>query len=98
MAHLLPAYSLDADLVFNQIEQLIKIIHNAGGHLFLVQPDDLQAYQKHLHLFHGQYGSQCMFTINHPISTSVFSKLYLLHDPTHLFKNVLTNSLNSSRK
>ena len=98
MGRILPVYSIDADLLFDQIEQMIKIVHNAGGYVFLVMSDDLRANQKTFQLFHEKYGSQDIYAIIHPISNTVFSKLYLLFDPTHLFKNVRNNWVTEKMK
>lgn len=86
MARLLPIYTLDSDILFEQIQWLIRIIHDSNGFVFLVLSDDLRANQKTYKLFHKNYGSQGIFDVDHPISNPVFTKLYLLHDPTHLFK------------
>ena len=91
MARLLPVYSLDADLLFDQIQKLIEIIHNADGVVFLVLSDNLRADQKTFKLLHKTFGSQGIFAVSHPIPNSVFTKLYLLHDTTHLFKNIRNN-------
>ena len=74
---------MDSEILFDQIQKMIEIIHNAGGFVFLVLTDNLRANQKTFKLFYAKFGSQDIFAINHPVPNSVFSKLYLLYDPTH---------------
>ena len=66
-------------------------MHNAGGFVFLVLSDNLRADQKTFKIFHETFGSLGIFPVSHPIPNSVFTKLYLLHDATHLFKNIRNN-------
>ena len=56
MARLIPVFALCADLLFDQIEKLIKIIHEAGGFVFLVMCDDLRANQKTYDMFRENLG------------------------------------------
>ena len=87
MARLLPVYSLDADLLFDQIQKLI-----------LVLSDNLGANQKTFKLFHETFGSQGIFAVSHPIPNSVLTKLYLFHGPMHLFKNIRNNWVTEKMK
>ena len=91
MARLIPVFALCADLLFDQIEKLIKIIHEAGGFVFLVMCDDLRANQKTYDMFREKFGAVGVFAIHHPSPNPEFLLLYLLHDPTHLFKNIRNN-------
>ena len=91
MGRMIPVYSLDSDLLFDQIQKMIAIIHNAGGFVFLVITDNLRANQKAFKLFHEKFGSQDIFVINHHVPNSVFTKLYLLYDPRTFFKNIRNN-------
>ena len=98
MARLLPVFSLDGELLFDQIKKLIKIIHDAGGFVFLVMCDDLRANQRAYSLFREEIGVFDVFAVNHPIVNPNFDILYLLHDPTHLFKNIRNNWVTEKMK
>lgn len=98
MARLLPVFSLDGELLFDQIKKLIKIIHDAGGFVFLVMCDDLRANQKAFSLFREEFGAHDVFAVKHPIENPNFDILYLLHDPTHLFKNIRNNWVTEKMK
>ena len=98
MARLLPVFSLDGQLLFDQIKKLIKIIHDAGGFVFLVMCDDLRANQRAYTLFREEFGAHDVFAVNHPIPNPTFEILYLLHDPTHLFKNIRNNWVTEKMK
>lgn len=91
MARLIPIFSLDAKLLFEQVLKLIEIIHEAGGFVFLIICDDLKANQSMYSIFRKTYGPKDIFGAKHPITNSEFPILYLLHDPTHLFKNLRNN-------
>ena len=91
MARLLPIFSIDGVLLFDQIRTQIKIIHDAGGFVFLVMCDDLRANQRAYSLFRDEFGACDAFAVNHPIVNPIFDLLYLLHDPTYLFKNTRNN-------
>ena len=91
MARLVPVYSLTAQFLFEQIERLIHIIHAAGGFVFLIMCDDLRANQSTYDMFREKFGAVGIFAVNHPSPNPEFAMLYILHDPTHLFKNIRNN-------
>ena len=91
MARLIPMFSLQASLLFGQIRKLIEIIHTAGGFVFLVMCDDLRANQCTNNMFRHTFGAVDVFGVNHSVPNPEFPILYLLHDPTHLFKNIRNN-------
>ena len=51
IARIIPVYSLNAGLLFDQIEKLIKIIHEIGGIVFLVIFEALYLLFDPIHLF-----------------------------------------------
>ena len=53
--------------------------------------DNLSVNQKVFKLFHNTYTSQDIYSVNHPVESSIFEKLFTLYDPTHLFKNIRNN-------
>ena len=59
MGRLLPVYSIDSEILFDQIQKMMAIIHNAGGFVFLVLNDNLRANQKTFKLFHAKFGYIC---------------------------------------
>ena len=91
MARLIPVYSLNAAFLFEQIERLIHIIHAAGGFVFLIMCDDLRANQSTYDMFREKFGAVGIYAVNHPSPNPEFALLYILHDPTHLFKNIRNN-------
>ena len=93
VARLIRLYSISADLLFDQIVKLIGIIHDCSSFVFLVMSGNLRANQKCSQLFHDTYKSHSACTVSHPIRNTQFNYLYLLFDPTHLFKNIKNNCL-----
>ena len=98
VARLLPIYSLKSELLFEQINELVKIIHESEGFVFLVMADNHSANVSCFDQFQQKFGGISEFAINHPVKNSVFSFLYLLFDPTHLFKNIKSNWLTEKMK
>ena len=47
---------------------------------------------------HDKYGTTNEYSISHPIPNSVFRDLFLLYDPTHLFKNIRNNWITEKTK
>ena len=97
IARIIPVYSLTAGLLFDQIEKFIKIIHEIGGIVFLVMPDNLRANVSCFSKFHV-FGSVNLFSVNHPVKNEIFEALYLLFDPIHHFKNIMNNWLTEKMK
>ena len=93
VARLIPIYTLDGDMLFDQILKLINIIHEASGNVFLVMCDNLRANTRTFGLFHERLGSLNEFSVNHPNSNVNIDRLYLLYAPVHLFKNIKNNWL-----
>ena len=86
VARLLPMCSLEGVFLFEQVSIIIKLIHESTGYVFLVMSDNLRTYQNCFSLMRRAHGSVNDFAIKHPIQNDVFEMLYLLYDPTHLFK------------
>ena len=40
---------------------------------------------------HEFYGSKSLWSVTHPINNEEFDELFVLYDPTHLFKNIRNN-------
>ena len=85
IARLIPVYTLDADLLFDQLLQVIQIVHQYNGFAFLTMCDNLRANQRLYRLLSEKYGGENEFSIFHPVPNSEFRFLYILYDPTHLF-------------
>ena len=47
---------------------------------------------------HKKFGSSSQYSIKHPVINEVFEKLFLLYDPTHLYKNIRNNWLSEKTK
>ena len=93
IVRIIPVYSLKSDLLFDQVQKLITIIHEIGAYLFLVMTDNLHANVSCFRMFHEKYGSVSEFSVNHPVPNEVFKVLYTLFDPIHLFKTLKNNWL-----
>ena len=78
IARLIPVFSLTADLLYEQINMLIKIIHDANGAVNSVMNDNLRANQSMFTLFHNNYGSKSIYSVNHPVPNFEFAELFLL--------------------
>ena len=87
---LIPIYSLDHELLFDQINRLIKILNDCSGYVYLVMTDNLWANQSLFLKMHEFYGSKYLWSVTHPINNEEFEELFVLYDPTHLFKTFVT--------
>ena len=83
-ARLTPIYTINSDLLFEQINILIKIIHESSGSVFLVMNDNHSANIKCYDQFHGSFGNLNEFSTPHPIKNDTFNCLFLLYDPIYL--------------
>ena len=52
VARLLPVHCLKADFQYEQIEILVKLIHEAGGYVYSIMSDNLSVNQKMFTMFH----------------------------------------------
>ena len=103
IARIIPVFSLKSDLLFDQVQKLITIIHEIGAYVLLVMTDNLHTNVSCFKMFHENYGSVSEFSVNHPVPpcttlyhpvpNEVFKVLYTLFDPIHLFKNLKYNWL-----
>ena len=91
IARLIPVHSLNSELMFDQINQLLKIIHDASGYVYLVMTDNFKANQSLFKKMHDVYGSKTLWSVNHPVKNEEFEELFMLYDPTHLLKNIRNN-------
>ena len=98
MARLIPVFSLHHDLLYDQINKVIRIIHESGGFVFLVMSHNLKANIPCFNKFHSDFGSFSTFSVNHPFKNKVFEFLFLLFDTVHLFKNIKNNWLTEKMK
>ena len=69
VARLLPVYCLENELLFDQINMLIRIMHDSLGFVFLVMTDNLSADVTCFDKFRKTFGSLKEFSVNHPIET-----------------------------
>ena len=91
VARLIPVINLKAEFLFEFVKSVIKLVHDAGGHVFGIMSDNLSVNQKTFKMFHEAFKSVSVCSANHPIPNSKFKVLFTLYDPTHLFKNVRNN-------
>lgn len=91
VARLISIYTIGHEFLFDQTKQLLEIIHDCGGFVFLVMTDNLRCNQTTFTDFHDKYGTVNEWSVNHPIPNSHFDILFVLFDPTHLLKNVRNN-------
>ena len=91
IARLIPVFSLTGDLLYEQINMSIKIIHDANGVVYSVMSDNLRANQSKFTLFCNNYRSKSIYSVNHPVPNIEFAELFLLYDPVHLLKNIRNN-------
>ena len=91
IARMLPITTLVADFMIEQVELLIKIIHESGGSVFLVMTDNLSVNRKMFDMLKSVHGQASLAAINHPLKNEYFDFLSLFFDPTHMLKNVRNN-------
>ena len=77
---------------------VVNIVHESSGLVFLVINDNLRKNQSFFSMMHEKYGSLNQFSIHHPVPNLIFKTLFLLYDPTHLFKNIRNNWLTEKTK
>ena len=98
VARLIPIYTINSDLLFEQINIRIKIIHESSGSVFLLMNDNRSANIKCYDQLHRSSGSLNEFSIPHPVKTDTFNCLFLLYDHVHLFKNIKSNWITEKMK
>ena len=98
VARLVPIYSLKSDLLFDQINILLKLIHENNGFVYLAMSDNLSTNRKCTKLFHQEFGTTSIASIPHPIPNIHFTDLFLYSDPVHLFRNVRNNWITEKLK
>ena len=89
VARLIPVHNIQADFLYDQLTLLITTIHDVGGFVYALMSDNLRVNQKTFRLFHENFSSRNIYSI--PVPNEVFRDLYILYDPTHLFKNIRNN-------
>ena len=93
MVRLIPIYSLSADLILEEADLVIHLVHESSGSVFLAMCDNHKSNQSFYRLMRDKYGVVSDWSVNHPVPNSVYPSLLLLYDPTHLFKNICNNWL-----
>ena len=83
-------FSLKADLIFDQIMQLMEIIHNATGTVYLVMCDNIKCNQSMFSMFLKQHDS-ANTSVQDQITNEEYNELLLLYDPLHLLKKPRNN-------
>ena len=91
IARMIPVHNLEAEFLYDQLLLLINSIHEAGGYVFALMSDNLKLNQKCFKMFHKSFPSLNIFSVSHPFLNIKFSALFLIYDPTHLFKNIRNN-------
>ena len=91
IARLIPIYSLEHELLVDQINRLIKIINHCSGYVYLVMTDKLRANQSLFHKMHEFCGSKSLCPVTHPINSEVLEELFILYDSTYLFRKIRNN-------
>ena len=76
VARLLPVHCLKADFQYEQIEILVKLIHEVCGYVYAIVSDILSVNQKMFTMFHQNYNETLsIFFIKHPLINDKFSML-----------------------
>lgn len=83
---LIPMFSLKADLIFDQIIQLMEISHDVTGIVYLVMSDNLKCNQSMFSIFHKQHDSASTCSVQHQITNKEYNELFLLYDPLDLLE------------
>ena len=98
MVRLFPVNNLDADFLSDQLKLLTNIFHDCGGVVFSAMTDNLKVNQKTFRLFHEEFVSNGITSIEHHIANSFFEEFFLLYDQVHLMKNVRNNLVTEKTK
>ena len=91
VARLIPMFSLKADFLFDQTIQLMKIIHDVTGIVYLVMCGNLKYNQSIFTMFHKNRDSAIIYSVQYPIANEEYNKLFLLYETIHLLKNIRNN-------
>ena len=91
VARLLPVFSLKQEFLTDQINIVMKIIHEVGGYVFLIMTDNLSVNQKMFKVYHKENQSTAIYSIRHPINNPIFDTLFTLYDMPHCFKSIRNN-------
>ena len=91
VARLIPVLHLKGEFLYEHLVALINLIHEVGGFVFGLMSDNLSVNQKEFSMFHQNFQTLSLSSIQHPIPNSQFEMLYTLYDPVHLFKNIRNN-------
>ena len=91
VCRLIPVYSLTHELLFEETNKIIQLIHKHSGYAMLLMSDNLRTNQACFKLYKETFGSENIFSCNHPVSNDEFTMLFLLYDPPHLLKNIRSN-------
>ena len=91
VCRLILVYSLTHDFLYEQVLKVIELLHKNGGFSYLLMCDSLRTNQACFKLFQKTFGSEDIYSCNHPVSNDEFSILFLLYDPSHLLKNIRNN-------
>ena len=91
VCRLIPVYSLTANFLFEQTLKVIELLHKNSGYAYLLMCDNLRTNQACFKLFQSTFGSENIYSRHHPLSNDECSMLFLLHDPSHLLKNIRSN-------
>ena len=84
-------YSVTQDILYEQSTQMISLIHDCGGYVFMLMSDNLRTNHSAFNNFHSNYKTKSIWSINHHIPNTEYSELFLLYDPANLIKNIRNN-------
>ena len=91
VCRLIPMFSLKAAFLFEETKKVINLIHKHGGYSFLLLSDNLRTNQACFTMYQQTFGSNDVYSCNHPVSNDQFSVLFLLYGPPNLLKNIRNN-------
>ena len=89
VARLIPVYKLSATFLQQQVEQLIKLVHECNGNVLMLMCDNHIINRQFYHLMRQTTVPSEAHIGKHPCGCD-FS-LTLLYDPVHLLKNFRNN-------
>ena len=96
VARLVPVYKLTASFLKEQVEQLIKLVHECGGNVLMLICDNHIINRQCYQLMRDAMNSSEAHIGKHPCG-SEFS-LLLIYDPVHLIKNFRNNWISEARQ
>ena len=91
VVRLIPVHQLDSKYLYPILKSLIALVHKYGGYVHSLMSDNLSVNRTVFDLFHKEFGSVDIASINHPCPNCKFKKLFTIYDSPHLLKNIRNN-------